>query len=102
MDEQTGQWIIVFGDPILGFTYYGPFANGNQASRVAERWWPGAYSHYWIVPLTALDDTENEQLLDELTKEAQANGEYEPKPRPLENPPTLRGDKTLSDLVLEG
>jgi hypothetical protein len=23
------------------------------------------------------------------------------KPRPLENPPTLRGDKTLSDLVIE-
>jgi hypothetical protein len=111
-----------------------------------------------VTHLTSVNNTENAQLLDELTKEAQANGgvwvidkeqsfvvdemfrilrasveenwdspdkewtrrtgywftngprielEFKlahvpgPKPRPLENPPTLRGDKTLSDLVIE-
>jgi hypothetical protein len=49
----THQWVVIYGDPIEGFTYYGPFSTLRQAVDIRA-------DGCWIAPLIAPDDTENE------------------------------------------
>lgn len=42
------QWIIVTGDPIIGFKYYGPFNDSDIAVRFGED--KGA-TDWWLVTL---------------------------------------------------
>lgn len=52
MNEELKAWIVIFGDPIDGFMFYGPFEGQQKASEWAES---QAASDWWIAPIEAVE-----------------------------------------------
>lgn len=48
MDEQPEPCILIIGDPMLGYRYYGPYRSFAAAQRFAERL---KHTDWWIAPL---------------------------------------------------
>ena len=51
---RTGLHIVVTGNPVDGFAFYGPFKTAEHANEEADE----AFRHeeWWIAPLQALND----------------------------------------------
>lgn len=51
------QWIVLFGGPLQGFTYHGPFDTSDEACEYGDLH-PVAADEYWVAPLkfSASDD----------------------------------------------
>lgn len=42
-------WIVIAGNPVDGFTYYGPFAESNEANEYAEQHCED--TEFWLISL---------------------------------------------------
>jgi len=47
-----GQSVLVTGNPVDGFEFFGPFPYGDEATEFAESAWGGAYETWWVAPLS--------------------------------------------------
>lgn len=45
------QWIVLFGDPVQGFTYHGTFDTGDEACEYGDLHRGNAGDEYWVAPL---------------------------------------------------
>jgi hypothetical protein len=50
MDNQV--WIVVTGDPLMGYTFHGPFAEHEDAMRYAE----GINDEWHVAPVFPAED----------------------------------------------
>lgn len=50
-------WLLITGNPVDGFTYYGPFSDHDEASSLADRC---DHSDWWICELVRPDSFDAE------------------------------------------
>ena len=45
------KWIVLFGDPVQGFTYHGPFDTSDEACEYGDLHRGNDADEYWVAPL---------------------------------------------------
>jgi len=55
MSAPYGMHVIVAGNPVTGFEFYGPFTTG-EAAKVIEETYSTSEETWWVAPLHAVEE----------------------------------------------